>query len=70
MSNQEMLDYLESQLTSAMYKVTELEQEIVRLRELMKRDAEEKSNEPKVCHVCHGEGVVTENGRLRTCVFC
>jgi hypothetical protein len=23
-----------------------------------------------VCHVCHGEGVVTENGRLRTCVFC
>lgn len=25
---------------------------------------------PEVCHVCHGEGVITENGRLRTCVFC
>ena len=25
---------------------------------------------PDVCHVCNGEGVVLENGRLRTCTWC
>lgn len=32
--------------------------------------AAEQPLAPDVCHVCHGKGVVTENGRLRTCVWC